>query len=181
MRSFSELVASISRSTAIQMRDCFCANFCSEIPLQPWNFVWSGNFADASPSGDTRNFHATWVQVPVPTAWLVTDIRLLCRLDLFTSLLLNSKVKILIAMVLRSHNPQFLVFSESSTSAIPDGVAKFLESLSNSSGSSRACWQSKTFPKNAHILSCISRHSNFAARLSWTRSNKSLMRNVGTS
>ena len=50
-------------------------------------------------------------------------------------------------MVLRSHFSQFLMFCESSTSsAIPDGVAKFLESLCNSSGSRRACWRSKTFP-----------------------------------
>ena len=33
---------------------------------------------------------------------------------------------------------------------------------------------------NAHILSCISLHSGFAAGLSGTRGNKRLMRNVGT-
>ena len=49
---------------------------------------------------------------------------------LFLSLLLlKSKVKVLIARVLRSHYSQFLLYSESSiSSAIPDGVAKFLES-----------------------------------------------------
>ena len=49
-------------------------------------------------------------------------------------LLLKSKVKVLLAMVLRSHFSQ-LLFSESSTSAIPDGVAKFLESMFYSSES----------------------------------------------
>ena len=75
----------------------------------------------------TRNCHATWVQVQIPTAWLVIDIRLICRLDFF-SLSVKSKEKISIAMVLRSHYSQFLLFSKSLTSsAIPDGVVKFLE------------------------------------------------------
>ena len=40
----------------------------------------------------------------------------------------QSKVKVLLAMVLRSNCSQFLLFSESLTSsAISDGVAKFLE------------------------------------------------------
>ena len=46
-------------------------------------------------------------------AWLVIDIRLICRLDFFSLLLLKDKVKVLIAMVLRSHYSQFLLFSES--------------------------------------------------------------------
>ena len=49
---------------------------------------------------------------------------------------------------------------------MPNNVAKFLESPCDSSGSRRACWQSKTFPGIPHIFSCISWHSNFAARLS---------------
>ena len=34
--------------------------------------------------------------------------------------------------------------------------------------------------RNTHIFSCTSKHSNFAAGLSWTRRNESLMKNVGT-
>ena len=62
--------------------------------------------------------------------------------------LLKSKVNVLIAMLLRSHYFQFLFFTESSTSsAIPNSVPKFLDSLCNSSGYRRACCQSsKTFP-----------------------------------
>ena len=160
----------------------FCANFCSEIPLQLWNFVWSGNFAGASPSGDTRNFHATWIQGP-STHGMVSHrhkTSLSSRLFHLRSYW-KARWRYWLQWFFAPHYPQFLLFSEPSTSAIPDGVAKFFESLSNSSGSRRACWQSKTSPRNAHILSCISRHSNFAARLSWTRSDKSLMRNVCTS
>ena len=105
-----------------------------------------------------------WVQVPTPEAWLVMDIGHFPPSRLFVLLSSKSKLQVLIAMVLRSHYSQFLLFSESSTpSAIVDDVAKFLESLCNSSES------------------CISQHSNFgAAGLSWTRRDKSLMRNAST-
>ena len=44
----------------------------------------------------------------------------------FTSLVLKSKAKVLIAMVLRSHYSHFLLFSESPTSsAIPTGVDSY--------------------------------------------------------
>ena len=42
-----------------------------------------------------------------------TDIRLVCRPDFFSSLFLKSKVKVLFAMVLRSHYSQLLLLSES--------------------------------------------------------------------
>ena len=75
----------------------------------------------------TRNCRVTRVQVQISKIWSVTDIRLICRLDFVSSLLLKSKVKVLIAMVFRSHCSQSF-FSESSTSSvILDGVAKFLE------------------------------------------------------
>ena len=60
----------------------------------------------------TRNWHAAWVQVRIHAAWLVTDIRLICRPDLSSSLLLKSKVKVLIAMILRSNYSLFLFFSQ---------------------------------------------------------------------
>ena len=38
----------------------------------------------------------------------------------------------------------------------------------------------KTVSWKTNVFSCTSQHSNFAARLSWTRGSKSLMRNAGT-
>ena len=148
MRSVSELVASISWSTATRARDS---------PLLRKFQLGNSWHSSEIPFGQgilqmhlrveiTRNCHASWVQVQIPKEWWVIDIRLTSRLDFF-SLLLKSKVKVLIEIVLRSHYSQFLLFSESPTSsAIPDGVAQFLALLCNSSGSSRACWRSKTFP-----------------------------------
>ena len=52
-----------------------------------------------------------WVQVPIPTARIVIDMRLICRQDFFSLFSLKSKVNVLIAIVLRSHYSQFLLFS----------------------------------------------------------------------
>ena len=62
-------------------------------------------------------------------------MRLVCRMDFFSVslLLLKSKVKVLIAMVLRSHYSQFPSFL-----TIANNVAKLLESLCDSPGSRRA-------------------------------------------
>ena len=51
------------------------------------------------------------VQVPMPTAWLVIDT----VQTFFVLVLPKSKIRVLIAMVLRSHFSQFLRFSESPT------------------------------------------------------------------
>ena len=52
---------------------------------------------------------------------------------LFFSLSPKNKTKVLTTLVFRSHFSKFLQFSESSTSpAIPDGIAKFRESVYNS-------------------------------------------------
>ena len=89
----------------------------------------------------TRNCHTTWVQVQIPKASLVIDIRLICRRDVLSSLLLKSKVKVLIAMFF-----SLPLFSIPSFLRNANGIANFLESLCNSSRSRRACWKSKTFP-----------------------------------
>ena len=93
---------------------------------------------DASPSGDNSELSCFEYKSEYPQAWLVIDRRLICRLDVFSLLSLKSKVKVLVAMVLRSHYSQFLLFSES-----PMMSPIF---LCNFSGSRRACARSKTFP-----------------------------------
>ena len=61
---------------------------------------------------------------------------------LFVLLLPKNKVKVFTAVILRFHFSQFLLFSE-----YPTMLQKIHELLCNSSGSRRACWQSKTlFP-----------------------------------
>ena len=111
MMSFSELAASISRSTALRARDSSIlrelqlgnSRSSFDVPFGRWFF------ADASPRRDNSElscFENTQV-------WSVIDIRLVCRIDFFSLLLLKSKVKALIAMVLPSHYSQFLLFSES--------------------------------------------------------------------
>ena len=49
----------------------------------------------------------------MPAAWLVIDIRQFLSSRIFPLLLPKSKVKVLVAIVLRSHFSQFLLFSES--------------------------------------------------------------------
>ena len=94
MRSFSELVASISWSTAIRARDSsLCANFNLEIHDPALKFRLVMEFLQMHLRGEiTRNSHAAWVQVQTPTAWLVIDIRQICRLDFLSLLLRKSKV-----------------------------------------------------------------------------------------
>ena len=84
----------------------FAQTSARKFTIHLWNSVWSRNFADASPRRDNPELscHLS-TQVQIPKAWLVIDMRLICRLDFF-SLLLKSKVKVLIAMILRSHYSQ---------------------------------------------------------------------------
>ena len=71
-------------------------------------------------------------------------------------------------MDLRSHFSQFLLFSES-----PMMSPNFLNHcVIHQDLVEHVDDQKKIVSRNTHILSCISRHSNFAFRLSWTRGNK---------
>ena len=145
LKTFFSLPLNVRNFRPFLLLRAFARTSARQFTIQLWNCIGSRNFADASPRWDYSELSCHLSTRP--KAWSVIYIRLICRLDVFSSLSLKSKVKVLIAMVLRSHNSQFLLFSESSTSSgIPDGVAKFLESLCNSSGSRRACWRSETFP-----------------------------------
>ena len=94
----------------------------------------------------TRNCHALRTS-PITHGMVVHRQKTYLSSRLFVSLSPKNKIKVLTTLVFRSHFSKFLQFSESSTSpAIPDGIAKFRESVYNSSGSRRACRQSKTFP-----------------------------------
>ena len=160
-----------------------CTNFCSENHDPAVNSAWSGNYRCTS-EWRKKNCHATRVQVQVSKAWLVIDMRLTCRLDVFSSLWLKKQGKS--SYCNGSSLPLF-----SSTSFV-----RVLDNVSDSRWCCQISWTfvvfvrmsssmltiKKTFPEIlTHLLSCISRHSNFAAGLSWTPGNKSLMRNAGSS
>ena len=166
MGSFSELVASISWSTAIHD--------------PALNFRLVREFCGCFSEGDNSELSCHSSTSPNTQDMVSHRHKTFLSSRLFSLLLLKSKVMVLIAMVLRSHFSQFLLFSES-FDIISDfrwccQISWRIEK--NSSGSRWACWRSKNVSKNTHILSCISQHSNFAAKLSWTRGNRSLMRNV---
>ena len=67
-------------------------------------------------------------QVPIPTAWLVIDTRLICHLDFFSLLLTDKQGK-----GNDCNDSSLPLFSIPSVLRIPDDAAKFLESLCNSS------------------------------------------------
>ena len=116
LRSFSELVASISWSTAIRARDSsllrklLIGNSRSsfEIPFG------QGIFADAAPRADNSELSCHLRTSPHTQGMVSHRHKTFLSSRLFlSSLLLKSKVKVLIAMILSSHFSQCL-FSESS-------------------------------------------------------------------
>ena len=152
-----------------------CANFNLEIHDPALKFRLVREFCRCISEVRWIEIVILWVQVPIPTAWLVIDTRLIYRQDSRFLLLLKSKVKVSFAMVLRSHYSQFLLFSES-----PMMSSNFLNRCVIHQHLVEHVDNQKRFQRY-YILSCVSQHSNLATKLSWTRGNKSLMRNVRTS
>ena len=150
MRSFSELVASISWSTAILERD---SSLLRKLQLgnsrSSFEIPFGQGILQMHLQGEiTRNCHATWVQVRIPKPWLVIDMKLILSSRLFLLALTEKQGKSIDcngSSLPPFSIPSFLRILD--ISATPDGVVKFLESLCSSSSSRRACWQSKTFPE----------------------------------
>ena len=88
----------------------------------------------------TRNCHATWVQVQMPKARSAIDIRIFVVQTFFLALTEEQDGGV------NCNGSSLSLVSVPSFLTIPNNVAKFLESLCNSSGFCRACWQSKLFP-----------------------------------
>ena len=86
MKSFSELVASISWSTCYTSERFFASaqKYCLKIHDPALKFRLVRELQMHLWGQITWN--ATWVQVQIPTAWLVMDIRLICRLDFLLAL-----------------------------------------------------------------------------------------------
>ena len=85
MRSFSELVASISWSTVILARD---SSLLRKLQLgnsrSSFEIPFGQGILHMHPRGEiTRNCHATWVQVRIPKACVVIDMRLILSSRLF--------------------------------------------------------------------------------------------------
>ena len=135
--------------------------------IQLWNSVWSGNFARCiSEEGWLGIVMPLGVQVPIPAAWWVIDLRQFLPSRLFSLALTEKQGK-----GIDRNGSSLPLFSIPSLVWIPDGVANFLESLCNSSSTRRASRQIKNVLRKTSLLSCISLHSRFAARLSGTRRN----------
>ena len=130
--------------------------------------------------GDNSELSMLSIQVQIVKAWSLMDMRLICRQDFFLLALAEKQSKGVDCH--GSSLPLFSIpFSESSTSsANPNGVPNFWTSA-QFIRISLSMLTIKNVSRNTHILLCISRHSNFAARLSWTQRNQSLMKNVGLS
>ena len=158
----------------------FARTSTRKFTVQLCNFVWSGNFLQMHLRGEiTRNCHA--LSTSPNTLDMVSHERktyLSCRLYL---------------QALTEKQGKGIDCNGSSLFSIPSFL-RILDIVSDS----RWCWQIswiivqfirisssmltiKNVALNTHILSCISRHSNFAAGLSRIRSNKTLMKNVGMS
>ena len=185
MRSFSELVASISWSTAILERD---SSLLRKLQLgnsrSSFEIPFGQGILQMHLQGEiTRNCHATWVQVRIPKPWLVIDMKLILSSRLFLLALTEKQGKSIDC---------------NGSSLPPFSIPSFLRILDIIIDSWWCCQISwiivqffrissslltiKNVSKNTHIITCVSRHSNFAAGLSsWTRGNESLMKNVSPS
>ena len=90
--------------------------------------LFGQGITDASRSGDNSELSCHLNRSPNTQGMVSHRHKTHLSSRRFSSFLLKSKVKVLSPMVFRSHFFQFLLFSESlKSSAIPDGVAKFLE------------------------------------------------------
>ena len=142
MRSFSELVASISWSAAIRARDSSLlrklhlgnSRSSIEIPLG------QGIFADASPREITPNCHA--LSTSPNTHGMVSH----GHKTYFSSWLFLIALTEKQGKGIDCNGSSLPLFSVPSVLRIANDIAKFLESLWNSSESRWACWRSKTFP-----------------------------------
>ena len=105
-----------------------------------------------------------WVQVPIPAAWLVIDIGHFPPFGLLSCFLFEKNKSV------DCYGSSLSLFS------IPS-VLRIIVSFIRISSSMLTI---KNVSRNTHIFPCIGQHSNFAAKLSWTWDDKSLMRNVGT-
>ena len=105
----------------------FEQTFVRKFVIQLWNSAWSGNFQ--------MHLLPLWVQVPIPAAWLVTDL----RQDFFPFAFPEKHGE-----GMDCNDFSHPLFSIPSLLWIPDDAVKFLELLCISSDTRRASWQSKT-------------------------------------
>ena len=122
--------------------------------IQLWNSVWSGNFPKCiSEEGWLGIVMPLWVPVPIPATWWVIDLRKFLSSRLFFLYSYRKQGK-----GIGCNGSSLPLFSIPSLLWIPDGAAKFLESLCSSSGTRRIGWQSKTFSGilvSSRVCCCI--------------------------
>ena len=115
-----------------------------------------------------------WVQVPIPAAWLVIDMRQFLSSRLFSLALTDKQGK-----GIDCHGSSLSLFSIPSLLRIPDGLPNFLNHYIIPQDLVEHVDNQQRFQECSYSLVYFAAFQLRAARLSWTRGKKSLMRNVG--